>query len=77
MRSIPFDAIEYVDLLVAAFGDEYTRLTTRDRRLVVEDYHEALIEDRCSVAEYRRRIGKGNLASYVACLRVGADRRVS
>ena len=52
------------------FGKEYTSLSISEQALVREDYEWAFSEDRCSIVEYARRIGKGNLCAYVACLKV-------
>ena len=58
-------------LFAEIFGDEWVNLTPAQRGLVGNDYHLAVFEDGCTLSEYQRRIGTGNLASYVACLRAG------
>lgn len=61
--------------LAEVFGDEWGwfRLPI-ERVLIEEDYRHAANEDGCSPAEYRRRIGAGNLLSYVDALMAGAER---
>lgn len=63
------------DLIVAvwaglhkAFGEEFTRLTTPRRILLLQDARAAALEDGCSCDAYAYRIGKGNLRAYVDSL---------
>lgn len=58
----------------SALGAEYIVLGSDDAKLVRDDYMDAANKDRCTAREYARRIGTGNLAAYVACLRVHAVR---
>ena len=60
--------------LIGALGSEYWQLAVSDRALVRADYEDAYAEDATSAKGYQARIGKGNLASYVRCLRVNARR---
>ena len=53
-----------------AFGPQVRKLTGEQMRLMVLDYWQAHSEDGCTPKEYRRRIGRNNLASYVRCLEV-------
>ena len=75
MRQVTWDgergktAIEAID---AAFPGEYGPLDPRRRSLVIRDYLLAVEEDGINAAEYARRIGRGNLASYADCLVAGA-----
>lgn len=53
------------------FGNEYDQLKTEDQKqLIRADYLLAFNEDHCTVSEYKRRIGKGNLQAYANCLSV-------
>jgi len=52
--------------LAFAFGSEWASLNSEERSLLADDFTTADI----SAAEYRRRIGRGNLRSYVNCLLV-------
>ncbi len=54
--------------LSEVFGDEWTALSRLDQSLIVRD----CLEDGgvSDLAEYRRNIGTGNLASYVKVMRV-------
>jgi hypothetical protein len=63
-------------LLSLAFGAEWEALAFADRARVALDYGEARAEG-CDSREYAQRIGRGNLASYAACLAVGERRRAS
>lgn len=55
--------------LALVFGDEYSMLpATSDHVLVRKDFILANREG-CTASQYRDRIGKGNLLSYVRCLR--------
>lgn len=56
------------------FGDEYSMLSSSDMLNVRADYMLAFREDDCTVSEYQRRIGKGNLASYARVLAAGKGR---
>lgn len=51
------------------FGDEYAMLGSTDMRNVRADYLDAFREDGCTVGEYKRRIGGGNLQEYARCIR--------
>ena len=54
--------------LARAFGLEWVTLPASDRALILRDCTEEVgVSD---IAEYRRNIGRGNLASYVKCMRV-------
>lgn len=67
-----------MNILCEAFGiREWMSLTDEGRALVVDDYRSAMREDSCDAAEYRRRIGAGNLKSYADCLIAGAKRRAN
>lgn len=60
--------------LADRFGDEWTNLARGDRAHVVRDFYDLVTgeypdEEREAAAEYARRIGRGNLASYAACQR--------
>lgn len=52
------------------FGDEYHALSSSDAQNVRADYLLAFREDACTVGEYKRRIGAGNLQAYANTLRV-------
>lgn len=57
--------------MYAQFGHEWLRLRSQDRVRLVEDLLYAnKAADGCSVFEYQRRIGKGNLSNYVESLRI-------
>lgn len=54
--------------LACTFGNEYSRMLTRERVAIVDDFDAMLYDERLELwegaAEYRRRIGKGNLRAY-------------
>ena len=59
--------------LEATFGAEYIRLDRTSHSVVLTDYVDAAISDSdCTCAEYLRRIGAGNLASYAQTLLAGS-----
>lgn len=60
--------------LSRVFRDEWDLLTNAEAQLLAADYELALEDDGCTYDEYARRIGRGNLASYVKSLRVGEGR---
>lgn len=51
------------------FAKEWPTLDDEGRRLVVQDFLEVHTEDKVDGAEYVRRIGLGNLASYADCMK--------
>lgn len=57
---------------LSIISDEYHNLNESDKSLVARDALAAFNEDGCLVSEYLARIGTGNLASYVSCLKAGA-----
>ena len=69
MRGHAFGILEKV------FGAEWVAVeSAADRAMIAEDYLDAAHEDDCSVREYQRRIGRGNLASYIRTLNAGKGR---
>ena len=56
-----------------AWGQEFESLSRDDAVLVARDYLDA-VEGDCDSAEYRRRIGRGNLQAYADCMQVRAKR---
>lgn len=61
--------------LKIVFGLEFENRTPAEQFIIAKDYEEAFDEDGCTVSQYRDRIGKGNLKSYVDCLTAGAGMR--
>lgn len=57
------------------FGAEWEALSAIESVRLERDYSSAMDEDDCSVKEYGRRIGRGNLRAYVDCLMAGDARR--
>lgn len=62
-RGAAYTALETV------FGAEWIRLTSPEQRRISDDYEGAATEENCTVREYQRRIGRGNLTWYAACLK--------
>lgn len=54
------------------FCEELEDISPEELLLLVHDFADARAEDNCSGAEYKRRIGEGNLRSYVDCLNINA-----
>ena len=61
--------------LAKCAGVEYAELPFEDQRRLCWDFLDAEREDECSAPEYVGRIGRGNLAEYLKCLRAGDARR--
>jgi hypothetical protein len=59
------------DSMPMVFGDEWAQLSADDRGEVL---HDVISEHVVDLAEYKRCIGAGNLASYAATLRAGRRR---
>lgn len=57
--------------LSIVFGLEFDNRTPAEQLVIARDYSDAYDEDGCTVSEYRRRIGDGNLKSYVDVLAAG------
>ena len=64
-----------MDWLSHKFGEEWTKLDTVEKGRIGRDYSAAMYEEGCSVAEYARRIGRGNLRAYTDCINAGYARR--
>jgi hypothetical protein len=64
----PAERAWYEAMLRSKFGTEFYALSDNAQSLLMRDCREAYEEDQVGVGAYQKRIGRGNLAAYVACL---------